>query len=163
MYDTQDRGHTRGLARFVLAAAAAFVVAQLGSHLVDTRLPLHDSHVVNSVLHLTHIRNTGGVFGLFPGNVIAFAAISGLIMLGFCLYVLTNRHLHRYQYVCFGLIVGATASNITDRLLYGAVIDFIDVQGIPYWHYIFNIADVAIHLGAWPLAIGALVHRDDRS
>ena len=162
MHDSEASRHRRGLAMFVLAAAAALGIAQLGSHLVDTRLPLHDSHVVNAVLHLTHIRNTGGVFGLFPGNVVAFAAISGLIMLGFCLYVLANRHLQRYQYVCFGLIVGATASNITDRLLYGAVIDFIDVQGIPYWHYIFNVADVAIHLGAWPLAIGALVRRENR-
>jgi signal peptidase II len=44
---------------------------------------------------------------------------------------------------------------VLDRLIYGSVIDFIDVQGIPYWHYVFNTADVMIHLGIWPmLAIG---------
>ena len=42
-------------------------------------------------------------------------------------------------------------------LAYGAVIDFIDIQGIPRWNYIFNTADVAIHVGLWPLAIGTLV------
>ena len=53
--------------------------------------------------------------------------------------------------------MGAAAANICDRLVYGAVIDFIDIQGIPYWHYIFNIADTAIHLGVWPLVIGAFI------
>jgi signal peptidase II len=148
-----------GLAAFVGTAATVFAIAQVGSYVVQDRLPLHDSFIVNAVLHFTHIRNTGGVFGLFPDNVILFAVISGLIMLGFGWYVLKNKTLDLYQYVCFGLIVGATASNICDRIVYGAVIDFIDVQGIPYWGYVFNIADVAIHLGAWPLAIGTLVSK----
>ncbi len=141
---------------FAVTAAAVLGVAQLGSYLVYTRLPLHETYAVNSILHLTHIRNSGGVFGLFPGNSAAFAVIGSLIIVSLCLYVVRNR-LATYQYLCFGSIVGAAAANICDRLVYGAVIDFIDIQGIPYWHYIFNIADTAIHFGVWPLVIGAFI------
>jgi signal peptidase II len=147
------------LGAFGLSAAVVLGVAQLGSYLVETRLPLHDTYVVNDVLHLTHIRNSGGVFGLFPGNSLAFAAVGTLIIVSLSVYVARNR-MPLYQYICFGSIVGAAAANICDRLVYGAVIDFIDIQGIPGWHYIFNIADTAIHLGVWPLVIGALVRSD---
>jgi signal peptidase II len=83
-------------------------------------------------------------------------AIAGAaIVIAGCLFLLRTAT-RTYQFVCLGLIVGAAASNICDRLLYGAVIDFIDVQGVPHWNYVFNIADVMIHLGAWPLALGAM-------
>lgn len=146
-----------------MAAALTLAIAQLGSYLVYSHLPLHKTYPVNAVLHLTHIRNTGAIFGLFPGNSRMFAVTSTLAVVGLCLILLRNKPAAFYPYICFGLIVGAAASNTCDRLLYGAVIDFIDVQGIPYWGYIFNIADVAIHLGAWPLAIGTLLSPDAHS
>jgi signal peptidase II len=145
-----------GLAAFVVTAVAVLGIAQLGSYLVYTGLPLHETYVVSSFLHLTHIRNTGGVFGLFQGNSVAFGVIGGLIILSLCVYVVRNQ-LAGYQYFCFGSIVGAAAANICDRMVYGSVIDFIDLQGIPYWHYIFNVADTAIHVGVWPLVIGAFL------
>ncbi|MFM8439698.1 MAG: signal peptidase II, partial [Acidobacteriota bacterium] len=46
------------------------------------------------------------------------------------------------------LILGGIAGNVTDRIRFGFVIDFIDVQ-FGNWHYpTFNIADMAICIGA---------------
>lgn len=146
----------RHLTAFAATAAAVLGIAQLASYLVTRFLPLHDTYVVNSVLHLTHIRNTGGVFGIFPGNSVLFAVTSGLIVVGLTVYLLKSPATALYHYICSGIIVGAAASNICDRLVYGSVVDFIDVQGIPGWHYIFNVADVAIHVGLWPLLLGTL-------
>jgi signal peptidase II len=109
--------------------------------------------VVNGVLHFTHLRNTGAIFGLFPGNSLLFAITSSLTILALCAYLLKWHVTRGWQFVCVGCIAGAAASNVLDRLLYGAVIDFIDVQGVPYWHYVFNVADAAIHAGAWPLVL----------
>jgi signal peptidase II len=80
-----------------------------------------------------------------------FGALSVLLLAGVCAYLWFGAVLARVEYLCFGLIVGGGASNILDRWVYGSVIDFIDVQGIPYWHYVFNTADVMIHLGIWPM------------
>lgn len=141
---------------FLTSAAGILALSQAVSYVVHARLPLYETHVINRVLHLTHIRNTGGVFGLLPGSSPIFVAVSVMIIAMLVAYVVRVRPDAAYQYVCFGLVVGAASANTCDRLVYGAVIDYIDVQGIPGWHYIFNLADVAIHLGAWPLALGTI-------
>jgi signal peptidase II len=144
------------LSAFAVTALIVLGVAQAGSYLVQALIPINDTYVLTSFLHFTHIRNTGAVFGMFPGNSTVFAITSSLTILVLCAYMLKDPQHGLYQYVCFGFIVGAAASNVCDRVLYGAVIDFIDVQGIPYWHYIFNIADLSIHIGVWPLLIAAV-------
>ena len=149
----------RGLALVGVTAAVTLAVCQATSYLVHSRLPLDQTRAVTRFLHFTHIRNTGGVFGMFQGHPELFGLVSAAIIVAGIAYMLSERGWARYQYVCFGLIVGAAASNVCDRLVYGAVIDFLDVQGIPHWNYVFNPADVAIHLGAWPLAFGALLRR----
>jgi signal peptidase II len=144
---------------FLLAALGVFGVSQLASYLVSARLALHESYAIASFLHFTHIRNTGGIFGTLQNNSALFALVGGAFVAGVSTYVLKSRGLAGYQYVCFGFIVGAAASNVCDRLIYGAVVDFIDVQGIPHWNYIFNVADSAIHVGVWPMVIGSLLRR----
>lgn len=143
---------------FVSAAAFVFGLAQVGSHLVDAYLPLNEPYVVTPFLYLTHVRNTGVIFGWLPGSSLEFAIAGTAVVIAGCLLLLRTAA-SSYQFLCLGLIVGAAASNIVDRLVYGAVIDFIDVRGIPYWHYVFNTADVMIHLGAWPLALGSIFRR----
>jgi lipoprotein signal peptidase len=138
---------------FVISAVLTLAVAQLGSYLVDSRLPLGETYIVTSFLEFTHIRNTGGVFGSFQGNSALFAILSSAILIGVSGYLLRTKTADLFDSVCIGFLVGAGASNILDRLLYGAVIDFIDIRGIPHWGFIFNIADAMIHVGIWPLVI----------
>lgn len=53
------------------------------------------------------------------------------------------------------LILGGAAGNVIDRLVYGYVIDFIDVY-YGSWHWpAFNIADAAISVGAFLLLLDA--------
>ena len=103
------------------------------------------------------LRNFGGVFGLAQGSGWLFGLISIGLLVGVSAYLIFSPTLERYEYICFGFVVGGGASNITDRLVYGSVIDFIDIQQIPFWHYVFNTADVMIHLGIWPLLIISFV------
>ena len=45
------------------------------------------------------------------------------------------------------LVIGGALSNVIDRVIYGAVVDFIDIHGFG-WHWpAFNIADMAIVVG----------------
>jgi signal peptidase II len=75
-------------------------------------------------------------------------------------YLTRSRSVQFYEYICFGFVVGGGSSNVLDRLIYGSVIDVIDVQHIAFWHYIFNVADVMIHVGLWPMLFFSL--RDAR-
>ncbi|HBV54326.1 MAG TPA: signal peptidase II, partial [Rhodobacteraceae bacterium] len=53
-----------------------------------------------------------------------------------------------------GLLVGGALGNVVDRLLYGAVADFINMSCCGFSNpYAFNIADIAIFIGAFGLVL----------
>mgnify|MGYP001027454128 FL=1 len=154
---------TRHFRLFILTAGLCLLIAQLIGYWVNVSIPEGSSVELNPLLHLTHVRNHGGVFGMAQGQGWLFGAFSVLLLAGVCAYLWFGAALARVEYLCFGLIVGGGASNILDRWVYGSVIDFINVQGIPFWHYVFNPADVMIHLGIWPmLLLTLLASRESR-
>ena len=128
-------------------------ISQLSSYLIDSYLAIEETYVVNSIIHITHIRNFGGIFGSLQGMGWIFGVLATLLLTGLVIYIVRSKDLQPYEYICFGLIIGGGASNILDRVLRGSVVDFSNIQHIPYWHYIFNTADVLIHLGAWPMVV----------
>jgi signal peptidase II len=150
------------IATFCLTALLVLALSQLSSYLVDSRLAVGDTYIVNAFLHITHVRNIGGTFGLFPGHGFIFAGLSVVIMIVCSIAFLNSKPTHWIQAMLFGFIIGGGAANVADRLIRGSVVDFINVQGIPHWQYIFNTADVFIHLGIWPtLLIGFLYARKE--
>jgi len=136
---------------FLIFALAALLISQTSSYLINVHLAIGESAEILPFLDFTHVRNHGGVFGTLQGKGWWFAGISFLILSGLVIFILKSEKLETYEFICFGIILGAGSSNILDRLIYGSVIDFINVQGIPYWHYVFNTADTLIHVGVWPM------------
>lgn len=143
----------------MLSALLTLAVAQLSSYLVNTRLAIGETYVVSPFIYLTHVRNTGGIFGSFEGHSTVFALLSGSLVIAVSVYLLKTKTVDLFDSVCIGLPIGAGASNILDRLIYGSVVDFIDIRGIPHWNYIFNTADTMIHVGIWSLVIRHLFWR----
>ena len=143
----------RNMSWFVLIALAVVAVSQLIGYWVNTTIPENTTVEINSLIHFTHVRNHGGVFGLLQGMGWVFGLISIALLAAVTCYLWFGKAIQRYEYICFGFIVGGGASNILDRFIYGSVIDFIDIQHIPYWNYVFNTADVMVHFGIWPLLV----------
>jgi signal peptidase II len=68
-----------------------------------------------------------------------------VVVLGWLLWRSTSWALA----IGYGLIIGgALGNNLVDRLVYGKVADFFHFYGFGYDWYVFNIADLAITLGA---------------
>ena len=114
----------------------------------DQSIPL-----IRGVFHITFVRNTGAAFGLLKSQphlfvIIAFLAIS------FMGYLLVKKpaFLRSADRFALSLILGGTAGNLTDRLRFGHVIDFLDLRIWP----VFNIADSAITAGAVILGLSML-------
>ncbi|GAB5500797.1 MAG: signal peptidase II [Pseudohongiellaceae bacterium] len=144
------------MALYLGVACFVALLSQYTGYWVNNNIDINTTLELNSLIHLTHIRNYGGVFGFAQGMGWLFALISVALLLGVTLYLWLGKHVQRHEFVCFGFIVGGGISNILDRLLYGSVIDFIDIQHIPYWNYVFNVADVMVHVGVWPLLLLSL-------
>ena len=153
MSQSMASSRRNGLITFFCASIAVLILAQISSFLVETRIEQGHSVRIFSWLHFTHIRNMGGIFGIMQGKGWLFTTMSLIVLLGLVWFVARIRDLRLFEYVCYGMIVGGGLSNILDRLIYGSVVDFIDVRGIDFWKYIFNTADVMIHLGIWPLVL----------
>ena len=145
---------------FGAIALIALACSQAAGWWVNQNIPLYETLEVNGFLHFTHIRNFGGIFGLLQGQGRLFVALSLPLLAGIGAWLYFSNAVTRFEFGCFGFIVGGGLSNLLDRLVHGSVIDYIDLQHIPWWNYIFNLADVMIHIGIWPMLFYGLLTRD---
>jgi signal peptidase II len=128
-------------------------VDQMTKALIRAMLPPHTSvDLIDGFLSLTHVRNTGAAFGIlnnvhFPMKtlVLSLVAFAGLVGVGFYARTLPRQqHLSR---IGLALILGGAAGNLIDRVVDGAVVDFVDVYWRTYHFWAFNVADSAITIG----------------
>lgn len=70
-----------------------------------------------------------------------------IMLIGLLLYTLSSKSLNVVQVLSFSFILGGGISNIYDRLVYGSVIDFMNMGIGSLRTGIFNVADMAIMLG----------------
>lgn len=149
---------TRLLPREVgLITAALSLVADQGSKLFMlhamgfAQMAPGENVPVLPFFNLVMVWNPGISYGLFPATgrlgtlMLIGLSVAAIIVLGWLLWRTTSRPLA----IGYGLIIGgALGNNLVDRVVYGKVADFFHFYGFGYDWYIFNIADVAITLGA---------------
>jgi signal peptidase II len=153
--------------RLIPAAAlclCAAVLDQLTKLQVRAALEVGQSvHLVGSV-YLTHVENTGAVFGLGQGYVLipTIATLFILILIPFIvrhLYVRYGYVLTRLEAACVGLIAGGAIGNLIDRIARSAVTDFVDVVLFPGYHWpAFNVADASVVVGTLILLVAFMRH-----
>jgi len=103
--------------------------------------------VIAGWFDLVNITNTGAAFGSFKNNNTFFIVISGLALLFVVALLVRRRSSDVWRDVSLALLAAGVLGNLTDRLLYGHVIDFLlfDLH-FPYAHPwpAFNVADSCI-------------------
>ena len=107
-------------------------------------IPLHQEiPVIPGLFNLVHVINTGSAFGMMKGWFsfhVAFGAVMAVVMF-VLLFRAGSDRLTRWA---SALILAGIFGNITDRVRFGHVIDFLDFYlGEQHWPA-FNIADSAI-------------------
>jgi signal peptidase II len=127
---------------------AVIVADRLTKILFSNILQLGESlPVIKKAFHFTLVHNTGIAFGLFKDNGFVFLIIPiiAVVLLGYNLYYYHKvGELDHFYVLGFSLILGGAIGNLTDRIMLGHVIDFIDLRIWP----VFNVADSAITVGA---------------
>ena len=114
---------------------------QITKFLIKSNFQLNQSiSIINNILHLTYITNTGSAFGLFKGFNIFFILFSIVVIIIVFYYLKRIKNNEKILQFSAGLLLGGTIGNLIDRLFYGAVIDFIDFRIWP----VFNTADSAV-------------------
>jgi signal peptidase II len=129
------------------------VFDQFSKLIVDRSMPLHHTiPIIDGLFNLTYVRNTGAAFGIFAGSHQAFRLpfLIGVSVLaiGFIFVMLMRLRASATGLItALALILGGAIGNLIDRLVYGEVIDFLDVYLSEYHWPAFNVADSCITIG----------------
>lgn len=113
---------------------------------------LFQMNVLGEWLRFRLVYNTGGVFGIMPGNPLVFHVITGVALLLLLIYFLRSKEGELFN-ASMALVLGGALGNFTDRFFRHGVVDFIDMGiGIHRWPT-YNVADIFILFGAVLMAI----------
>ena len=117
--------------------------------------------VIHNFIYLVHSRNTGIAFSFFAGSSSPWTRIvlvaGALAIIGVLAWLLvTNKSATALAGAGIALILGGATGNVTDRILHGAVTDFLEVWLDSYRWPAFNVADSAITIGAIFLILDVL-------
>jgi signal peptidase II len=123
------------------------------------RFDLNESvPVIDGLFNITYVRNTGVAFGILSsisspvksGLLSLFTAFAAIVVI---VYSLRSPAHNRLLQTALALILGGAIGNLSDRLAYGYVVDFLEFYFRAYHWPSFNIADSAITIGVALLAL----------
>ncbi len=154
----------RRLHWLLLISVVVIFLDRLTKIWVARRIPMgRDIPIIPRFLAISHWTNDGAAFSLFANSasphmvrwgliVFSLAAALAVLIALLCLgsrFTLTT--------VALALILGGALGNVHDRILYGSVVDFIEVHIFTYHWPDFNVADSAIVIGACLLMLDSLL------
>jgi signal peptidase II len=139
---------------FFTAFPIMLVLDQWTKYLIHSKFSWGESLVlIDSILALTYVRNTGAAFGLF-NNAPSFLRepffiIIPILAIGAISYLLyTLPSSEKWNFWGYTLILTGAFGNLLDRIRLGYVVDFLDFHWKEVYHWpAFNVADSCIVIG----------------
>jgi len=157
---------------FYLASLFIFVLVLdlFTKHVILAAFDVGESvRFLGDTVRLTYILNPGGAFGVSVGSNVVYFVLS-LIVIVVVVYAMWRRLGHN-SIIDFSLaaVVGGAVGNLVDRIRFGAVVDFLDVDipdvdflGIQMQRWpIFNVADSAVTVGMILIILALLFSRPE--
>jgi signal peptidase II len=166
--------------KLLFISIVVFALDQFTKWVAQSKLALRESiEVFGDTVRWTHIQNQGMAFGIAIPNKYIFNALSVFAACAILYYLIKFRNEKFLPRFALAIIFGGAIGNLLDRIMYGRVTDFIDVDipdlqlssldmyfftfpGIylPRWP-IFNIADIAVSTGMFLLMYTILTGKYD--
>lgn len=98
------------------------------------------------VADFIYVKNTGAAFSLLSGNTGILSAVSVLFCIAAAVFWIVKKPEHGLLRGAVAMLFAGALGNAIDRIVYGFVVDFISIKWFNF--PVFNIADIAIVLGA---------------
>ncbi len=144
---------------YFLIALSIFALDQITKYAVKINIHPLDIVEVLPFFNIVYVENIGSAFGMFKslGNIFfVIIALSAVIVVS---YLIVKDSMNRLG---LSMILGGAAGNLMDRLIYGYVIDFLDIYIGKYHWPAFNIADSALTGGIFILFVKT-IFQDDKN
>ncbi len=135
---------------FLFISLPLYAIDQFTKYLVLRSISPYEAHtVLPDFFSLVNVTNDGAAFGSFKGNNLLFIVISGVALVVVLALLVRRRQADAWRDISLALLLAGILGNLTDRLLYGHVIDFLlfnlHVRYADPWPA-FNVADSCISI-----------------
>ncbi len=140
-----------------------FVLDQITKWLVRRNIPYDgEIPVIPGFFSLIHASNTGAAFSMFTGNNVFFIGLAFVALVAIIFFLVRDsrtqkpeQRLNILTRISFALLASGILGNLTDRVLHGAVTDFLHFYIQAYAWPSFNVADSCICIAATLLVLGS--------
>ncbi len=120
----------------------------------------HICWIIKNFLEISYYENRDGMMGIFAflrGSNVIFIVATFLVLAGIIAYMIISKNKSKWLNVSLMLVIGGAVGNLIDRIVTVYVRDFIHViikiGGKEVFPFIFNVADMALVVGAIMLII----------
>ena len=144
---------------FLLGIIVAIIALdQWSKWFIKSSFRLYESQpVIEDFFHLTYVTNEGMAFGLtLPGGKHVLLILTILLTCFIVGYLWNERNGHPLIKYGLALILAGAIGNLTDRIIYGKVVDFVDIMIGNFHWYIFNVADTSVTMGMFLFILHSL-------
>jgi signal peptidase II len=131
-------------------AGVVLVLDQLTKYLVTRAFAPYEVLEVTPFFNLVLVYNRGAAFSLLAeaaGWQREFFIGVALLASAWIVWLLRNHPRETLFSLALSLVLGGALGNVVDRVLIGAVVDFLDFHAFGYHWPAFNVADAAISCG----------------
>ena len=152
------------MSRWFLLSLLVLIVDQVSKVTVASSMHLYESIALVPSFQLTYVHNPGAAFSFLSDaggwQRWFFIALSSVVSVLISIWLVRLPTGLRWQAAGLALVLGGAVGNLVDRVLYGYVIDFLDIY-YRSWHWpAFNVADAAITIGAVILLVDSFRNPD---
>ena len=139
--------------------ALAAVAADRITKALAVRLSPDGAPLIPHVLNASLASNTGMAFSMFTGQTLALSVATIVLVLVLVVWLLARPDAPGCLRMGLWFIVGGGLGNLFDRIVYGYVVEFLELAFVRF--AVFNVADICICLGAG-LAVLAVIMDEAR-
>lgn len=133
------------------------LIDQLVKLIIKNALSLNQEVIViKNFFSIHYLQNEGAAFSIFQNKTLFLILTALICLVILIIYIQKENNLNKISTISLGLLLAGISGNLIDRLIYKKVIDFLSFTIFNYDFAVFNIADIAITIGALLLLINCI-------
>jgi signal peptidase II len=151
--------------KYLWISALVLVVDHITKYIANTSMTLYQTIEVMPHFNFTLAYNYGAAFSFLADaggwQRWFFTGLAAVFSVVISVWIARLKPTAKLEAISLSLILGGAVGNLIDRLLFGYVIDFLDIYYGSYHWPAFNIADSAICVGAVLLILDSFRKKDE--
>lgn len=115
--------------------------------------------IIPNFFSIIYLKNTGAAFSILEDNTLLLIIISVIIIIIINKQIKKEQEFTKLNTISLGMVMGGIFGNLIDRILHHGVIDYLAFNIFNYNFPVFNLADIAITIGAGLLILDIILEK----